>query len=116
MEIILEILERADHLIGRRLDTLEGMDLIVCENNRIVTVVNVDDREFADILTDTLKVVSCTLSESRRDTECCDHTSDCRMDSRIEHCIPKHQSHKHIEELRTALEEVSYHHHGYAYS
>ena len=81
MHIVLEVLKRADHLVGCRLDALENVDLAVCKNHCLMTVIHIDHREDVDVLTDALKVVSCTLLQRSRDAECCDHTCDCRVDT-----------------------------------
>ena len=111
MEVILQVLKRADHLIGGRLYTLEGMDLIVGKNDRIMLIINMYHRELADILPDALKIVAGTLGQGGRHAECCDDTCDGGVDSGIQHQIPENYSEDHIQSLLMAFEDIRQYHH-----
>ena len=73
-------------------------------------LIDIDDRELIDILSDTLQIITSTFGKSRRHTECCDHTSYSRMYSRVKHKVPKHEAEKHIESLPMTFENIGENH------
>ena len=96
MQIIFKILKRTDHLVCCRLDTLENVYLLICKNDGIVLIVNLDYRELLDISTYSFQIMTCTASEGCWNTERHNNSCDSRMNTRIQHEVPQYKTYSDI--------------------